>query len=554
MDIAVKNKFSSTSLPFTSRVWALGSRMVPARTDASSNHLVAKRWVWECTATDGVSAGATPPVWPATVTRDVTTVTRGGTTWTARRPGFKGDGTFDWTFATIYLDYALSAISPGDRILVSSQHSEGLTTPYPTFSFSSGAATPCEVVSVYDTAYPPAALADTIESPNAAVFLGTVEGVLEGTIKFSGAARLTGMCLKVGGGTTADSRIYLGAASGYPLSMKNCMVMVAGGHANGGLYLGDQAVDQPGVVLTWDRVGVRFFNAPAAIPIKANGACKWVWRGGWVDGGGLNSVTDSLISAKSATWGKGSTIQIDGVDFSLMPASASLFKVVSPNGSNVVRNSKLPANWTGKPLVVGGSTLPGERVELYNCDSGDTNYRLWIEDYAGSVRDETTVVRTGGASDGDTAISWKMATNASANIAAPLESGEIVRPYPGTDAEDAAWVPGTAKTISVEVVHDSQGSGTGGRLTDYECWLEVQYLGTDGSPLSKYVSSRVDLAELKADVADSTAAWTTTGLTAPVAQKLSVTIDPYEKGVVHARVFVNKPSATVYVCPKLVVA
>src|SRR5688572_30908470 len=138
---------------------------------------------------------------------------------------------------------------------------------------------------------------------------------------------------------------------------------------------------------------------------------------------------------------------------------------------------------------------------MENCDNADTNYRLWVEEFSGSVKYETTIVRTGGASDGATPISWKMASNADAEYPiSTLESPEIVRWNDGV---------GSSKTVTVEVVHDSQGSGTSSKLTDAEAWLEVQYLGTSGFPISTHISdAKATPMSAAADQTDSSETWT----------------------------------------------
>lgn len=184
---------------------------------------------------------------------------------------------------------------------------------------------------------------------------------------------------------------------------------------------------------------------------------------------------------------------------------------------------------------------------MHNCDSGDTNYRLWVEDYAGSVKHETTIVRTGGASDGTTTISWRMATTANAEYPVVLMcSPEIV-----------AWndTTGSSVTATIEIVHDSMGAGSGSKFQDDEIWLEVMYLGTSGFPLGSWIRDcKADVLAAATNQDDSTETWTTTGLTTPVKQKLSVTITPQEKGFIHARVVMAKASKTCYICPKLTVA
>jgi hypothetical protein len=129
-------------------------------------------------------------------------------------------------------------------------------------------------------------------------------------------------------------------------------------------------------------------------------------------------------------------------------------------------NCKLPASWSGE-LVVTKPAYPFAKEALHNSDNADTNYVLWEELIFGSVRHDTGIYNDAGATDGTTRISWKMVSNANAEYPlAPLRSPEIVQWNEST---------GSSKTVTVEIVHNSQGSGSGGALTDREAWLEVVY-------------------------------------------------------------------------------
>jgi ABC-type phosphate transport system substrate-binding protein len=127
-----------------------------------------------------------------------------------------------------------------------------------------------------------------------------------------------------------------------------------------------------------------------------------------------------------------------------------------------------------------------------------------------------------------------------------LESPEIVK-----------WndTVGSAQTCTVEIVHDSQGSGTSSAFTDAEVWLEIQYLGTSGVPLGSVLTdAKADVLATAADQASSAVTWTTTGLTTPLKQKVAVTFTAQEIGFIHAKVVLAKASAVCYVDPKLTVA
>lgn len=209
------------------------------------------------------------------------------------------------------------------------------------------------------------------------------------------------------------------------------------------------------------------------------------------------------------------------------------------------RNLKLPAS-----IAVTTGTIPGvggTLVRMHNCDSEDRNYRFAEHGFAGSVVNETTIVRTGGATDGTTPLAHKMVSSTGALFPqAPLRGPEM-----------AKWnsTVGTSVTATVEIVHDSQGAGSGSKMQNDEIWLVVQYLGTSGFPRGTVATSaKADVLATAANAPDSTETWTTTGLTTPVKQKLQVTFTPQETGYVLCRVVLAKASKTVYVDPKVSIA
>jgi hypothetical protein len=228
---------------------------------------------------------------------------------------------------------------------------------------------------------------------------------------------------------------------------------------------------------------------------------------------------------------------VEGLDLSEFSSSLNIASAVG-SARLIIRNCKLPASWAGSLYT--GTKIAGARIEMHNCDSADTNYHMQIEDFCGAIVTETTIVRTGGASDGTTPISWKMASNSTAEYPLlTLDTPEIV-----------VWnsTVGSSITVTVETVTDNV------TLTDAECWLEVQYLGTSGRPLSTVITdAKADVLASAANQTSSSETWTTTGLTTPTKQALSVTFTPQEAGYLHAVVRLAKASATVYVDPELTV-
>ena len=501
-DFYVKHN-SGVTARANSTAYVLGDRIVPARTDTAGNAGVAKAWVWEC-VTAGTS-GAAVPTWPASVTQDTTTVTDGTVTWRARRPGFSSGGTVNWTFATIYFDYAANGVGTAnsDRIFVSSTHSESVASSID--ALGNGLFTAYnQVLSVNDSAAPPTTLA-----AGAAVTVTSGNMLLR-----SRGAYYYGMVLQ----STGTLGLGSDAPEGYT-EYDTCELRLASG-AN--LTPSLNSIARP---LRLTNCTINF--AASNCEMRAG---AYAIRGGGVKAG--SSSLSSFFTQATAY-----RVEIDGFDFS---ALSSTFNFFNNNADTlaVIKNCKLPAGWSG--TLNAGSTRGNARYEMHNCDSGDTNYRLRVQVYGGSIFSETTVVRTGGASDGTTPLSWRMVGNTDcAYFVSEVASPEIVR-----------WndTTGSAITVTVETLTDNV------TLTDAECWLEVTYLGTNGFPLALQVSDRrAGILTTPANQTSSSVAWTTTGITTPVKQKLSVTFTPQEKGYISAVVKLARASTTVYVDPLLTV-
>jgi hypothetical protein len=427
-----------------------------------------------------------------------------------------------WALAKTTLAGASAIDTVGDFIFLSQAHAESSATAQ-TIALAGVSSNPVKVVGGDDSAEPPTTVssAPTVTTTS-------------GAITINGAAYVYGI------GFVSAAAIALNAgADNVAQVYENCAFRTNSASSSGSINAGASNTQTKSVHLK--NCSMRFSGANNQV--IASGAALIIDGGSVLSG----STTPSNLFVNSSDRSYGS-INISGFDFS---ALSSTFNIFSQNVSsvaapaiatvkNVVRNSKLPASWAG--LLVSGVNGVGQRYEMHNCDSADTNYRLWVEDYAGSIKSETTLVRTGGASDGVTGYSFKMTTTANANaLVAPLVSPEI-----------AVWndAVGSSKTVTVEILHDSATN-----LTDGEIWLEVQYLGTSGFPLSSFVSdAKADVLATAADQTTSSETWTTTGMTNPNKQKLSVTFTPQEAGYFQVKVYLAKASKTVYVCPKLTVS
>jgi hypothetical protein len=223
---------------------------------------------------------------------------------------------------------------------------------------------------------------------------------------------------------------------------------------------------------------------------------------------------------------------IEGVDLS----SVNTTLVVSSLNTDftlVMKDCKLHAS----VAVQDASTfLNAQDITLIRCDSGDTNYRTERHNYFAVQTTETTIVRTGGATDGTTPIAWKIITSASTEKELPYESLPI-----------SIWNETTGSAITVTL----QGIwGSGSVPNNDDIWIDVQYLGTSGYPLSsKATCGKADSLASGAGLAAGSGTWG--GSTTKFA--MAATFTPQEKGPLTIYIKAALASTTFYIDPKPVI-
>jgi hypothetical protein len=250
---------------------------------------------------------------------------------------------------------------------------------------------------------------------------------------------------------------------------------------------------------------------------------RLIWRGGAFDSGTV--PTSNIFRAG------GGVARCIGCDFSNLGAA-------TPSANTLTADVRLTGCLLGASFAVTTPNNPTGVTVIEGCNvtaSGIRRDEKYL--YSGTLTTETTIVRTAGASDGATAFSHKIVTNSLASRVGPFES------FDGVIYNTAT---GSAKTLTVHLVTDNIA------LQDADCWLEIEYLDTSGSPKLAF-SNSAPATPLTAGAnlaSDSGEAWTTTGLTTPLKQKVSVTVTPQVAGPIRWRLKVAKASTTLYACPR----
>ena len=436
--------------------------------------------------------------------------------------GSDADNGSTWALSKATLSGAAAIDAAGDYIYISQAHAESGAGAL-TATFAGTQASPVRIYGVSDAAEPPTSVSTAPTITTTTTGSITLAGATNGYNEFY---NLTIVC---GSGQTGNFSLLTSSGTSTRHVYRDSIFRLA--TTGTGAFFSASGSNNGGSV--WNNCSIRF--GATGQTIQASGFGSYLeWNGGAIESGG--SAITTLIN----TLGGSNVINISGVDFSQAATALVFSSSTAANVMMTLRNCKLPASWSGS--LHNGTPGPGSRYRLHNCDSGDTNYRFIEQTPFGNTRNETTIVRTGGATDGTTPISWRMASNGDAEYPTlTLDSPEL----------PAIWndTTGASKTVTVEIITDNV------TLTDAECWIEVQYLGTSGFPVSTFVSdAKSTYLATAANQTSSSVTWTTTGLTTPVKQSLSVTFTPQEKGFFQAVVKLAKASTTVYVDPMMTVS
>ncbi|WP_180125632.1 hypothetical protein [Rhodoferax sp. BLA1] len=410
-----------------------------------------------------------------------------------------------WATAKATLAGADAIDASGDTIYISKDHVESITGSV-TYTLSGAAFSSIKLVlCVDDTGDPatPTSLADTAQIIATGSITYNADYSLVHGVVFKGAAGVS-----------------FGNYSGSLAEARRCKFLSSGGTLNfQGQFI--ELLDC-------------YYGSETALPtlIYAKAPQTFIRGGGLINPG---NVAYTLL----VTWSNCNCV-IDTCDLSALKNDQNIQTEFynQSAGTLLLKNCKMPDGWTGSLSSFGwAGSHPYAYSRLQNCDSADTNYRLWSHQRGGQVFSETTVVRADGASDGSTPLSWRM-----------LSSGNARRVFAGVQTpEIVVWneVVGSPVTLTLEILTN------GVTLKDSDLWAQCVYLGMSGRPLGVRMTTEPSILSSGVALASSAAAWTTTGITTPIKQKVTLTFTPKEKGFVSAIIKLARADTTVYVCPKL---
>lgn len=421
--------------------------------------------------------------------------------------GNDSDNGSTWALAKATLAGALSAAAAGDTIYVSQAHAETNAAAFD-LPLVGTISNPVKIICANDGAQPPTATATTATvSSNSGQFYDFFSGVayIYG-IEFKSGARLDFATISTDAWFDT-CKFTLTDASAYSLNI-----------GSGDLYHGH---------FIFTNCTFKFAGSGQGFAIRL---ARAKFRGGSIDGGG--TIPTNLFKSGGASW-KGSAVDMSGMDLSAMGSNT----LIADMGGDNFAILRMSGCKLGASAVISATQTADHNIDVINCDSGATNYRHERYQKAGSQVVETTIVRTGGASDGTTPISWKIVTSSAAAWVHPFESMPM-----------AIWNDTTAANRTV-TVYGIWGGGAVPKNDDI--WIEVTYPGSSATPLATInaANTKADILTTNADQGTDSSTWG--GST--TAFKMSVTLSspqPAMKGPFYITVKAAAASSTFYIDPK----
>lgn len=465
--------------------------------------------VFRCTTAG--TAGGTEPTW--VLTKNATT-TDGGIVWT-ECTGQEADqisGSWNAPHARLANATAATWSVAGDIYYLAHNHAETQATNL-TVTFPGTSTVPNMVACVNSLGSMPPVSADLRTT-------ATITTTTTASQTFDAYSNFYGVIFNIGSGTGVVTPLFGNNSGGYVF--ENCSIRVNATGSGCAIGFGNTLQNIVyGAVLINTTVSLGFINH---IILIRNG--NFVWKN--TPNAILGTIPSLLINSSHA-----GTVLLEGVDISAL-ASGTVFGTFGAKTATL-KNCKIASN----TVIHSGTNNFGLVSYVTNSDSGASNYRHEKYMGNGSQVTETTIVRTLGASDGTTPISWKITTTANATWRAPFESMPIV-----------IWNDTTSTNVTLTLY----GIWGGGAVPNNDdIWIEVGYPGSNLSPiLTRDVTTTKAnfLATNSPLTADSTSIWggSTTRF------KIVVTLSspqPMMKGPIYVKVLAAKASSVFYIDPKI---
>jgi hypothetical protein len=412
----------------------------------------------------------------------------------------------------------------GDRVFLSSDHSENISGSILSYAFSTTQSYGLiQVLSVNRAGSVPPVAAD-LTSGAAITYTttGTQSLVLEPYCNMF----WQGVTITLAGTTTVANIRFssLGFKSHY---FKNC-ALVLSSTATGSIGGAGPAK------LVFDNTTIQVGAAGQYVGPTAGLVFEltWINTPSAIQGA---TIPTTLFGVASGN-GQPSTIVCRGIDLSAITGTLANIPGGSMSPSKVLLDSCRIASSVARMATPGTNSTTNDEVELVNCYDG-TNVINERHTAAGDITIDRSTYLTGGAQDDIGNFSLKLISSSRSDFQTfPLDSFWL-------DVENTAI--GSSHTATVEII----SSGT---LNNTDIRLLLEYMGTSGSPVASFLESLSSVLTISSALPSSSKTWNSPPST-PQAQLLQITFTPQRAGRVRGLMRLGKVSTTVWVNPQVTV-
>lgn len=375
-------------------------------------------------------------------------------------------------FARLYLAFGTNWAGAGSTIFVADNHAETQASSL-TITPSGALAAPNNIYCVDHTASVPPGNSNLKSDPYTTSSPACAQITITGNngLTLASIAVYVGIVFNSGSGASTGNLTVNNSSRFVNCSLRN-------------LGTSGSIINVSGTGVTLDNCTMQFGVASSAC--RMDGGFRW--RNSNTSAAVIGATLPTILF-KSAT--NQPLCVVEGVDLSSLGSGKTIVQSLGNACNYWLINCRTGASVT----VAGTPTVAGARTYNVVSDSSGTTYQQAIYDYSGTLIPETTIIRTGGASDGVTGISWNVTTTSGSLFYVPFELSPI------TEWNDTT---GSSVTVTLHGIINAAALPN-----NNDIWPDIEYLSSASYPLGAVSTGGVGsaLASGSAWTADSTSQW-----------------------------------------------